>query len=835
MLKIYGNGPQGFQNGGYFKVYNNFLGPRFIGILIDDSITSDYGNIDLPDTLSPVASFNGGAIISSINDRREVRFYSGSAIYRPWVKVFDDGRLDTNFTGSISGIFNGYLSDTKAIVSQSDGKFLLGYDAMARTFIQRINSDFSVDETFRIKNALNDNSGNGECVAVQSDGKVIAAGSLVTKYSGSAVYSIFRTENDGRLDNTFDTKDGFYTSSNSLSYNERYPFSMKIQNDGKIVAVGTFNSYYDSSSINIGVVRINSNGTIDSDFKTSGGFSGSSSSPGNNVGYVCDIQSDGKILIGGNFIHYSGSKASKLIRVDISGSLDPTFNTGSGFSSDAFDYVTSIKVLSDGKILVGGYFSGYSGSAVNSIVRLNSSGSIDTSFISGNGFSAYKPTPSTADSYAVISNFWVDEASNKIYVRGNFSNYSGSTDNRYFGRVIRLNQNGSVDESFNTSVFYSVGFGDSINKQFNRGIIKKQSDGKYVIAQNFDYVNSSSNRKNTGAGIFRLNSDLTFDTSFNPGSGLVGVGDPNFDFQTDGKIILVSDSIYYSGSQSNRIVRVNTDGTKDNTYNTGSGLNNKPYVVSIQSDNKAIVGGTFTSYSGSNTNRIVRINTDGTKDNTFITGSGFDNTVFDLKIQSDGKILVAGQFTNYSASSVSCTGSVRLNSDGTVDTSFNVGTGFTTGSSPAIVRTIVSQSDGKIMFGGNFQVYSGSTVGGIVRVNSDGTIDTSFNGGGTRFNTTKYYPKKIIQTADGNYVVLLSYSALETPLPTYNSQTISNVVGLSNNGSFIFSFRALGDIGNYVGDVIQLSDDKIILVGQYSEMSGSYVGPSICKFQVLYG
>mgnify|MGYP003538300011 FL=1 len=111
-----------------------------------------------------------------------------------------------------------------------------------------------------------------------------------------------------------------------------------------------------------------------------------------------------------------------------------------------------------------------------------------------------------------------------------------------------------------------------------------------------------------------------------------------------------------------------------------------------------MVGGDFQNYDIIPSNRIIRLNSDGSVDNTFINGNGFDETVLTIQIQSDGKILVGGEFSNYN--DISYPFFIRLNSDGSVDNTFVTGTGFN-----SFVTTIVLQSDGKILVGGDFSSY----------------------------------------------------------------------------------------------------------------------------------
>jgi uncharacterized delta-60 repeat protein/prepilin-type N-terminal cleavage/methylation domain-containing protein len=152
-------------------------------------------------------------------------------------------------------------------------------------------------------------------------------------------------------------------------------------------------------------------------------------------------------------------------------------------------------------------------------------------------------------------------------------------------------------------------------------------------------------------------------------------------------------------------------GAKDPSFDTGIplGFNGIVRTLAVQSDGKILVGGSFISYQGVVANRIIRLNSNGSIDTDFNLGTGFNNTVITLAIQSDGKILVGGDFTSYQG--VESNRIIRLNSNGSIDTGFNLGTGF---NNP--VQTLAIQSDGKILVGGWFTNYQDQPAGYLIRL-----------------------------------------------------------------------------------------------------------------------
>ena len=344
---------------------------------------------------------------------------------------------------------------------------------------------------------------------------------------------------------------------------------------------------------------------------------------------------EGKTYVGGMMVMHGFEWCSRISSINTDGSVDGSFSIGSGFNSG----VRGVAVQSDGKVLAGGAFTSYNGTSTNYIARLNTDGSLDTSFSVGSGFN------NIVWSIAVQSD-------GKVLVGGNFTSYNGTSVNR----IVRLNTDGSVDGSF------SVGSGFN-NIVYSMAV---QSDGKVLaVGRLTSYNGTSTNR------IARLNSNGSIDTSFSVGSGLNG-GVYSMAVQSDGKVLVGGQFTSYNGTSTNYIVRLNSNGSIDTSFSIGSGFysevvyNTAVRSIVVQSDGKVLVGGFFTSYNGTSTNYIVRLNTDGSIDTSFSVGSGFDNTVWSIAVQSDGKVLVGGAFTSYNGNTAFYL--AKLNIDGSVVT-----------------------------------------------------------------------------------------------------------------------------------------------------------------------
>jgi uncharacterized delta-60 repeat protein len=165
-----------------------------------------------------------------------------------------------------------------------------------------------------------------------------------------------------------------------------------------------------------------------------------------------------------------------------------------------------------------------------------------------------------------------------------------------------------------------------------------------------------------------------------------------------------------NGNDTNSPILVSGD--RDPSFDTGVpvGFDGGVNTLAIQADGKIIVGGGFTSYQGESANGIIRLNSDGSIDTSFNISDGFDSgTVYTLAIQADGKIIVGGWFNGYQGESANRI--IRLNSDGSIDDTFDMGTGF-----DLYVYTLALQSDGKIIVGGVFSSYQSQPAGYLIRI-----------------------------------------------------------------------------------------------------------------------
>src|SRR5215510_11937394 len=170
-------------------------------------------------------------------------------------------------------------------------------------------------------------------------------------------------------------------------------------------------------------------------------------------------------------------------------------------------------------------------------------------------------------------------------------------------------------------------------------------------------------------------------------------------------------------------------GDIDPSFNPGLGASGSAatvFAIALQTDGKVVIGGTFSQAGGQARGNIARFNADGSLDTTFLSsGVGANGDVFAVVMQPDGKILISGDFTTVNGTARNRI--ARLNSDGTLDFSF-----LATGSGANFaVNSAAIQPDGKVVIGGHFSTVNGTTRNHIARLNSDGTLDSSFLAAGS--------------------------------------------------------------------------------------------------------
>lgn len=403
------------------------------------------------------------------------------------------------------------------------------------------------------------------------------------------------------------------------------------------------------------------------------------------------------------------------------GDLDTSFGS-SGLvekdfvGGDNWDMIKSIAVQTDGRILLAGTVSeGTDYTHDFLLMRYNADGSPDTAFGGGDGIATTSFWPgSKEDAYSMA----VQPGDNRIVVAGIIESVSGWSD----FALARYNPDGTLDPTFGTSGLVTTDFGADTNDLYPYLVLLP--DGKILIAGTIYDGNSHT----YSIGLVRYLSDGSLDVTFGTGgkanNDVTTIGDEvirDIALQDDGKIVVAGTNYCHDKDFDWIVVRFNSNGSPDSGFGAG-GVSSIDYPnfasdqasgISVQpGDGKILVAGTTEPMPGNNGAKfgLARLNTDGTLDSTFGSG-GLVTTAFrpvqnqcgaeDLLLQPDGKIIAVGwSQPNLEDADFAM---ARFLVDGSLDTTFGSGGLVTTDfhvTSDDYGETAALQADGRIVLAG---------------------------------------------------------------------------------------------------------------------------------------
>lgn len=561
-----------------------------------------------------------------------------------------DGSLDAGFH---SGLTEGDV--VNFILLQPNNQLIIGgtfkkYGKTRVNQIARINTNGALDTTFNA--TVGANGTITKAVIDPATGKIIIIGNF-TKYNTTGRNGIARLDANGQLDLTFN-----YTDTT-----KHEPTNLAIQSNGKILV--TFTDNFEKNNL---LVRLNVNGDIDPSFKVEsrqGVFNFISLN-------AIAVQANGKIVVGGSIASGIDSIDAYCKRINPDGSTDATFNP-----STKSTVINTISIQLNGKIILSGFYKNnflHKPYSTNTLERVNADGTIDPtlknySVTEGIGFNNYTTSI---------------QPDGKIILGGSFKHPQSG--------ITRLNSDGTVDINFNTA--------KGVNGRIHT--IVKQSNGKFLIGGFFSSYNGVGCKHFT-----RVNADGSLDTKFNDAINAIDASVNCIALQSDQKIILGGTFTLNNGTQFNNIVRLNSNGTEDATFNIGNVVLGNVFSINIQEDDKILISGALNSYNGMPVKGLIRLDKNGTLDPAFILDDELSSNHLLSKLQQDGKILIGNREKLY-----------RLNSDGSSDSSFHVTTSFEN------IELIIPQRDEKIIVAGNNTEWN--YRGFIVRLNADGSLDSTF-------------------------------------------------------------------------------------------------------------
>jgi uncharacterized delta-60 repeat protein len=565
--------------------------------------------------------------------------------------------VDTSFNATPSVPLAMPVSAGKVV--QPDGKVIiygqkLVVDGVAKNDIVRLNADGTLDASFNYCG----------CVLTSSVGNLMLApdGKIVVSGSSPGFGRMIRLNPDGTQDPGFSVAVAFGNFQGT-------GFTINgVQNDGKVIVTRVFSSMGFSSH---SLYRYNADGTEDSGFAPIFLNQGSPSFAAAKIAFL----PDGKFYLAVTTGSGSGSGAS-VARRNPDGSVDTTYEAPSFSTGNPPQTVISdIELEANGNLLVTGRFATVNGVAKSHLVRLFPAGNVDLSFPAGGPF--------------VINGSEVEALPDGKIL------FSANIDIAGVYKLFRLNTDGSVDNSY----------------QQDPSIISVLSGFEV------DNLDRSIFWANTTAGVrlVRLLPTGVRDLAYNPGLALYGKVHVSA-VQPNGKVLIAGQFSAVGTLTRNGFARVNADGTPDASFNPGTAFSSTPYSLLVQPDGKILAAGGFASYNGSSTGSIIRINTDGTRDGTF--NPVVPDGVLSMALEPDGQVVIGGTFTSVNGSAR--TGLARLNPDGSLDSAFNPVIG-----SPNI-NAILVDTDGKIVIGGSFGGVNGFNRANLARLNADGSLDQTF-------------------------------------------------------------------------------------------------------------
>lgn len=561
--------------------------------------------------------------------------------------------------------------------------------------------------------------------------------------------------------------------------------------------------------------------------------------------YTVGVRTDGRMLIGGEFLTYNGSGPAYLVPLEANGARDAAFQLGTGPDGA----VNSVEVLPDGRWMIAGGFQHYDGSPAANVARLLADGALDPDFMAAPGADVFVSRAAVrADGKVVLAGVrylnpdtficWVGRLNadgtpdatftvaafdttdgniirdlaiapgGDILLGGHFNRYGGTARSN----VLRLNEDGSLDTAFDPG----TGFNGDVWK------LALRPDGRLLVAGFFTTVQSATHR-----GLVQLLPDGTVDGTFAIGEGFTLPSQPFTDAQLfslllrpDGKVYVGGWYDALDGLPQRGLVRLNTDGSKDGAFDVGAGCPRYILTMAQLTGDRLLIAGTFEEYDRIGTGNIARLLPDGGFDTTFNPCTGFSifttgqlngyshfgTGVSGFSPLPDGGVIAHGLFGAYNGTPRARL--ARIGADGALAVGFDPGTGpFNDGAETSVNATAILP-DGRVIVGGAFSSFSGIGCGNITRLQPDGAVDPGFDAG-TGFNGPVLH---LLRQPDGRILVSGMFS-------TCNGTARPGLARLLADGAVDASFVPPSVP---MGPLVLQPDGRVIAAGQVRlESSGA--------------
>ncbi|MCW5899371.1 MAG: hypothetical protein KIT10_08875 [Flavobacteriales bacterium] len=495
-------------------------------------------------------------------------------------------------------------------------------------------------------------------MAVLPDGRMIVVGNTMGM-DGLVVKGAARLLQDGSTDPVF------LAGTEATGNVSRVAFWP----DGSIVVAGSFTSY---QGVPRGrVAKLHPNGALDMDYATGIAVT---------EGVVLDILplADGSLLMAGSFTSYDGHPVGRIIRLDAYGQRDPSFEA---FANGT---VTAIAASLDGSLWIGGQFSIVNDVPMPRLARLQSHGGLVPEFAS-----PLVPPGSIVRIRALPDG--------SAYIAGTLNLPAGGPP----ARIARIDPIGDVDPTFQPIV-----------QEFLVNDMLPLPDDRLAVC---GYFNQWEGQPRSCMVV--LHADGSLDTGHNPARGASGKVH-SIASLPDGRLVIGGTFRAFNDTLVQRLAMLGPNGGLQHIGSWGSGASNTVNKVVVDAQGRILLGGYFQSIHGVPANCIARLLPSGGVDPGFLSGSGTSQVVYDIMVDDKGRILIGGLFGLYNGTYTPRI--ARLMPDGTLDPSFDPGTGVPAGGT---IQSLGLLPEGKILAGGNFHMYNGTTTHNLVRLLPNGSRD----------------------------------------------------------------------------------------------------------------
>jgi len=732
-------------------------------------------------------------------------------------------------------------------VQLGDGKWFVAGDFTSwngtpRTFLAKLNADYSLDTSF----VPPEFSGQVYAVAPAADGSVYVGGEF-NRVGPHTVPGLVRLTSTGALDLTWGPQDNPPNAS---------VVALALTADNKLLVSRQFTLPSQVSVTGTSLLRrLNANGTLDTTFTVD------IAANGQRLNSVI-AEPSGAVAFAGVFSAVNGTTRYGLARVSSTGALDTAFGGATGASSllstatATSSTVFSLTRAADGRYLATGTFQSVGGVDRNRSVILNADGTVNTTYVPAAPNSTVLGGSIQADGKVVLTGLFTQVGTSATYGMVRLA-ANGAIDTLYTGGAPTVSSFAGTTASRPMYLFPQADgttalFG-SFQSAFNQrrvGIAVVGTDNLLTATAPIPYRPAFSNnlypRRDGRFDLFgsvetfgsttglnqavRFNPNGTVDSSFPVGTGFTSNGLSTFGIYRavrlgDGGYVASGDFLGYNGTNRPRLLRLNSDGTADTAYNAPippataiPAGPNQTIVQLLPLRGGAVLLGGFVSFNYNGTaitGQLARINADGSRDTNFTVQLSSSNSPVPAILnnsfeQADGKIVLAGSFTHYGPNSTTgnaSSGLVRINADGTYDSTFAIGTGV----SPGSVNFITGLSDGRLVVAGNFVTFNGASVNRMVVLNANGSRDTTFTAPAGLNNIVS----QVIPQEDGKFLVFGDFTGTPTP----------GAVRLNANGTIDSSFALAGATGGFgSANRVVMADDGSLYV-HLNPVSVNYGAP----------